>query len=556
MGRIVRHLCEEFGSYCSRVIQAWNTFWFTPRDSFALCVIRCLVGWMAFYTTFVWGLELEAFFYPQSFNSAELIQYHFANVEGPYALSFWTWVPTEWMYEVHACCLAITFCFMIGLFTRVTSVLTLIILISYAYRARFATYGLDQINIILTLYLCIGNSGEYFSIDRLFKRYSIAKKRISTGHSLWKLPLKSQASVATNIATRLIQFHYCVIYMAAGLGKLLGETWWDGTAMWRGLANAEYQTFDLTWLAYYPGITEFITHLTIAWEVSFCFLVWRPLTRHWMLLLGVGMHLGIGLILGMWTFASCMIFGYLAFYGPEQIQTVTRYVRGLLFNSEREIIAVNSSSAFSIASAARKKAFDISNRLVLVVDGLPPDDENEQHGIDHETKPAISYVIMLDRGAKLYQKYAPEMVNAGLQFNYVGSLNEMQEAVKRFPGSAVLINYDGFPESEIREFLKTTVTSSLKFHPSVSIIRTQHVHWFEDIFLEDYQRILIQPCDIKDVLWGLHRSFHLFDDQFPEIARQEQGLREQDFREQASQSPKQFGDDSNSYQESEDTVFD
>ena len=39
--------------------------------------------------------------------------------------------------------------------------------------------------------------------------------------------------VANNVATRLLQVHLCVIYMFGGLAKVRGETWWDGSAMWR-----------------------------------------------------------------------------------------------------------------------------------------------------------------------------------------------------------------------------------------------------------------------------------------------------------------------------------
>ena len=59
-------------------------------------------------------------------------------------------------------------------------------------------------------------------------------------------------SVTANLAIRLIQIHMCVIYLFAGTGKLMGEAWWDGTAMWMALANLEYQSLDMTWLAGWP----------------------------------------------------------------------------------------------------------------------------------------------------------------------------------------------------------------------------------------------------------------------------------------------------------------
>ncbi|WP_296452301.1 HTTM domain-containing protein [Rubinisphaera sp.] len=315
MGRTVQILERECRNYIGQVSKTWTEFWFIPRDPFSMSVMRILVGWMVFYTTLIWGMRLEAFFNVDGFNSMEMINKNLLTNEGPFAFSFWYWVPEAWVYPVHYLSLAITFCFMIGLYTRVTSILSLIVVISYAYRARYANYGLDQINAILTLYLCIAPSGAYLSVDRWLK-----KRRAADG----VLPVV-QPTLATNIATRMTQLHYCVIYLAAGTGKLFGDTWWDGSAMWRGFANAEYQSFDLTWLAYFQPITEMITHTTIAWELSFAFLVWRPLARPIILLMGAGMHFGIGLFMGMWTFGFCMMFGYVTFLDPIKFKHVLEY---------------------------------------------------------------------------------------------------------------------------------------------------------------------------------------------------------------------------------------
>ncbi len=365
MGRIVRFASRASLDYVGRISQAWTDFWFTPRDPFSLSVMRILVGWMAFYSTFVWGIELESFLFPFGYNNGEFVRDYLTNNEGPFALSFWFFVPAGWIYPIHYLCLAITFSFMIGLFTRTTSILSFIILVSYAYRARFANYGLDQILTILTLYLCIAPSAAYLSVDRLIKRYRSVLRNLQNGRPAE--PEAVQPTIATNIATRFIQFHYCVIYMAAGTGKLMGDSWWDGTAMWRSLANAEYQTLDMTWLAYFPWFTQFLTHLTIFWEISFAFLVWRPLPRPIVLFLGLGMHFGIGLLMGMWTFATCMMFGYLAFIEPQTVKTVFAVVRDSLFTKPGTRLQVDQESPESLKNAAWKKAWDISDRLEVEV---------------------------------------------------------------------------------------------------------------------------------------------------------------------------------------------
>ena len=50
----------------------------------------------------------------------------------------------------------------------------------------------------------------------------------------------------------------------AGLAKLQGQAWWNGTAIWGTLAAGEFRLFDLTWLAAYPLAPELLTHAGLA----------------------------------------------------------------------------------------------------------------------------------------------------------------------------------------------------------------------------------------------------------------------------------------------------
>src|SRR5206468_10120324 len=109
-------------------------------------------------------------------------------------------------------------------------------------------------------------------------------------------------SAGANLALRLINVHMCVIYFFAGISKLQGEAWWNGEAMWRAFANLEYQSADMTWLAWHPRLLNLVTHVSVLWEASFAVLVWRPRWRPLMLAGAVVLHVGIGACLGMWTF--------------------------------------------------------------------------------------------------------------------------------------------------------------------------------------------------------------------------------------------------------------
>jgi len=298
-----------------RMWTRWNEFWFTPADPISLGVLRVLTGAMLIYSTIVWGIDLPGFLGADGWNSKELIE---ALQRNDRTFSFWWDVPSETMSTVHWWCIGILALFCVGLCTRLTSVAAYVIHVSYCQRAAVATFGLDQILGILLLYLAIGPAGATCSVDNLIRRAWRWIRTPAAARAALTNPIRY--SVSANLALRLIQVHYCVIYFFAASGKMLGDPWWTGDALWLAVANYEYQSFDLTWLAWFPELVQLMTHIIIAWELSFAYLVWvRPL-RPIMLTVGVLMHLGIGAFLGMWTFGSMMIVGYIAFLKPETVR--------------------------------------------------------------------------------------------------------------------------------------------------------------------------------------------------------------------------------------------
>ena len=299
----------------------WQRFWYTPQDPTTLGVLRWLVGAMLVYTHIVWGLELQAMFGSQGWHRPELMH---ELQQGVYSPSFWWYVPDQYLWPVHITCVTILVLFMIGFATPITSVLAIAINTSYCYRALLATYGLDQGNAILLAYLTVGGCGQALSVDRVLGRWW-ARRR---GRELVEPFLQPEATTRANLAYRLIQVHYCIVYLAAGTSKLQGEAWWNGNAIWQAIGNMEYQSRDLTWLAWYPWVIYGITHLTIAWEISFSALVWRPSLRNLMLFIGFIMHLGIGAFMGMWTFGSIMFIGYLGFL-PDVVNPLVQRLGGL-----------------------------------------------------------------------------------------------------------------------------------------------------------------------------------------------------------------------------------
>ncbi len=297
---------------------AWEGFWFRSEAPHTLALIRILTGCIVFYTHLSWSTELLTFFgdggiLPRNFRSLAFEGQHFA------------WSHFDLLHSsasvwiAHVLGLVVVGMFTLGMFTRATAILTAMLVISYANRATGAQFGLDQIMGFLCLYLAIGNSGGAFSIDRWWSSRKKSNVREQGRGAIHSLPT---STVSTNIAIRLMQCHMCIVYLFAGLGKVQGETWWNGQAIWYSLASYEYQTLDMTWLANHMWLVSLITLVTVAWEVAYIGLVWPKMTRPIILLIAIPLHLGIGICMGMMTFGLIMLVGNLAFISPVFVRQV------------------------------------------------------------------------------------------------------------------------------------------------------------------------------------------------------------------------------------------
>jgi Vitamin K-dependent gamma-carboxylase len=297
-----------------RFAERWNSFWFTPADPTLLGVMRVCVGLMLLYTHAIWGLVLFDFFGPDGWISRDLVE---VTQSRQTAYSFWWLVAPRWYWAAYAASMVVLLLFTAGVFTRVTSVLALAVVISFAYRVPEAIFGLDKLNSILTFYTALGPSGAAVSVDRWLAR----RRRGRDGASP-----RTVTSALANFTQRLIQVHMCIIYFFAGLSKFQGAAWWNGEAMWLALGNLEYQSADMTWLAWHPWVINFLTHFSAIWELSFCALIWVPLLRPLVLIGTVLLHLGIGACLGLWTFALVMIIGCMSFLPNEPVRALVEWL--------------------------------------------------------------------------------------------------------------------------------------------------------------------------------------------------------------------------------------
>jgi hypothetical protein len=284
--------------------------------------------------------------------------------------------PTS-MAVAHAVILGVMVLFTLGLFTRVTSVLTWLAAISYIHRTQHVLFGMDTMMNLLLIYLMIGNSGAALSLDRLINRYRAARASLRRGG---KVDAATQVyldrpppSLSAGLALRLVQVHFCFIYMASGLSKLKGPAWWSTNAFWDTVINPEFTLVQYQWYEWlirqlvtfrpvYAAMAAGGVVFTLALEIGLPFLVWTRM-RPYVVIAACLFHLGIAVSMGLVLFGLLMMTLLLA-YIPGSV------IRNQLFGAASAAKAAltlrfNNRSPRQQRAAALAKAFDFDNRVEL-----------------------------------------------------------------------------------------------------------------------------------------------------------------------------------------------
>lgn len=299
-------------AYCSKLIHAfgegWNRFWMTPSHPLPLAVLRLLTGLMALWWVGSYSADLVRFFGPGGMLPPELIeQLGSANLARFSVLDFVESSSMLWVVQITS--IGVLVLFTLGLFTRVTSVLSLVVILSYVHRAPVITGQLEPILVMVLFYLCFGPAGKCLSLDAWRCRTG-SPDRMAVNEGL-----AQESTVATTVVIHLIQVQLSVIYLMMGIGKLAepGDTWWIGDAVWWLLATPGGPLVDLTFLSPHPYMINAWSHAIVLFELSFAILIWNRLARPLLLVLAVPMWCSIALLTGLVSFALMMLIANLAF---------------------------------------------------------------------------------------------------------------------------------------------------------------------------------------------------------------------------------------------------
>lgn len=292
----------------------WNRFWFLPGDPYPLGVLRALTGLLAVWLHATLWPGLVQLFGAGGWLPVEVIER--TTVRG-YPLSYLNFVsgPTD-LAIVHALGLAVLVAFALGFWTRLASILGLLVILSDVHRAPMLTTQVEPIVTMLMFYLCLGPAGASWSLDR----FLAVRKAVASGGRL----APPRHTFMTTVSLHLLQVHLAMLYATFGAAKLMGDTWWRGMGVWWLMTRPESRLVDLTHLPTFA--INFWTHAIVAFELGFAVLIWIRLARPLLLGLAVVMWGLTALLTGQVAFALAMFVANVSFCSPDWLRSVAQSI--------------------------------------------------------------------------------------------------------------------------------------------------------------------------------------------------------------------------------------
>jgi hypothetical protein len=114
-----------------------------------------------------------------------------------------------------------------------------------------------------------------------------------------------------NNALLAIKLQVCLAYFLAGYFKVIDDSWMSGAAIYQTFQIPEFSNALLVSIPY--SITVALTYFTIAYQLSFAFLVWFRPFKIYLFSFGIIQHLLIAFGMGLFQFGVIMCICYILF---------------------------------------------------------------------------------------------------------------------------------------------------------------------------------------------------------------------------------------------------
>lgn len=185
-------------------------------------------------------------------------------------------------------------------------------------------FGFDGFLFTLLFYAWIFPVHKVFSVDHYLNSYEAIKEEEG------------------NFYLKILRIHLCIVYFTAGISKVAGQEWIDGTAIWSAVNQPQFYTSFtpiMMPIIAHPYICCLLTWSVLCIEVFFPILIWIKFAKIRSIVLTsiILMHLFIGCVMGLGLFAWVMIVFDMAAFGRWYVCLI-RFINGRLLRAVNTVL--------------------------------------------------------------------------------------------------------------------------------------------------------------------------------------------------------------------------
>lgn len=288
--------------------QSLDHFFFTRETPFCLAIARIVLPFV------LMAMSLKRWFHTRELYSADG-----ATAQLGLGYGFTQFLP-EFSGEIavflYTLMLLALVCVSIGWQTRLCLLVSCVLYTYFSMLDAISTMTkYTVISTHLLLLLGVSNCGAIWSVDAwLAQRKSTRVNPMPPAFDAWP--------------RRLIQLMIGFVYFGAAVTKMNTPAFLSGDQLqlWM-LTHINFRHPVGEWLSMYPVLIKCMAYITIVWEMTFIFLVWKTMFRPWVIGIGVLFHFGTTVLLGLFVFPLTCFTAYLAFVDEEDMMHARRWWR-------------------------------------------------------------------------------------------------------------------------------------------------------------------------------------------------------------------------------------
>ncbi|WSK17502.1 HTTM domain-containing protein [Streptomyces celluloflavus] len=228
--------------------------------------------------------------------------------------------------------------FLLGWRTRVISLVFAVVVASFHARTIFMTDGGDNLILLMSMYLCFTACGRRWSLDARRLRLRAEADGAGAAKTGAESTLMHQlqftrtqlVTLLHNCGMLVIAAQVCLLYGSAGLYKVQGNFWGNGTAL--------HYVLNLDLFRPWPALSILVDHqamfiavagyLTVLLQVALPCVLFSKV-KYVVLPLLLGMHAGIAVLMGLPLFSAAMIIADAVFLPDRFYLYLARHLRRL-----------------------------------------------------------------------------------------------------------------------------------------------------------------------------------------------------------------------------------